>query len=86
MKMRHVLEILGLLKHGGYEKLLEHSVSVIPPELRETVFANSCDIDLADGIMGPEEKDFIGYLMRRLDISGDRAIAIVQVMVDKNKG
>lgn len=86
-KFRNMMDkIIGLLRRGGPEKLLEHSVPVIPPELRETVFANACDIVLADGIVDPEEKDFIDDLMRRLEISGDRAITIVQVMVDKNKG
>lgn len=78
--------IVGLLKRSGPEKLLEHSIPAIPPELHETVFANACDIVLADGIVDPEEKEFIDDLMRRLEIPGDRAITIVQVMVDKNKG
>lgn len=86
-KFRSMMDrIVGLMKRGGPEKLLEHSVPAIPPELRETVFANACDIVLADGIVDPEEKAFIDDLMIKLEISGDRAITIVQVMVDKNKG
>ncbi len=78
--------LLGILKRGGTGKLLDMSVPSVPPELRETVFANACDIVLADGIVEPDEKDFIDDLLIKLEIDRDRAKDIVQVMVYKNKG
>ncbi|MGF1581323.1 MAG: tellurite resistance TerB family protein [Gemmataceae bacterium] len=78
--------LLGILKRGGTEKLLEMSVPSVPPELQETVFANACDIVLADGVVEADEKDFIDDLLLKLDIDRDRAKDIVQVMVYKNKG
>ncbi|TWT56792.1 Tellurite resistance protein TerB [Thalassoglobus neptunius] len=78
--------LMGTLKKGGPEKLLEKAIPAVPPELRETVFANACDIVLADGVVDSEEKEFIDQLVRRLEIDGDRAKNIVKVMVYKNKG
>ncbi len=78
--------LLGILKRGGPEKLLDTAAPAVPPELRETAFANSCDIVLADGVVEPDEKEFLNNLMGRLEIAGDRALTIVRVMVVKNKG
>ncbi|MEQ8785239.1 MAG: tellurite resistance TerB family protein [Pirellulaceae bacterium] len=78
--------LLGVLKRGGPGKLVEMSVPAVPPELRETVFANACDIVLADGIVEPDEKAFIDDLLLKLEIDANRARTIVQVMVYKNRG
>jgi len=78
--------ILGVLKRGGPGKLLEMAIPAIPPELRETVFANACDIVLADGVVEPDEKEFIDDLLLKLEMDRTRATTIVQVMVFKNKG
>lgn len=78
--------ILGVLKRGGPGKLLDTAVPAIPPELRETVFANACDIVLADGIVEPDEKEFVDDLLIKLEMDAKRAKTIVQVMVYKNKG
>jgi uncharacterized membrane protein YebE (DUF533 family) len=78
--------LLGLLKRSGPEKLSEKAVPAVPPELRETVFAGACDLVLADGVVEDAEKKFLNDLMHRLEISGDRALTIVDVMVVKNKG
>ena len=40
--------LLGILKRGGPEKLIASAIPAVPPELRETAFANACDIVLAD--------------------------------------
>jgi hypothetical protein len=79
-------KLLGVLKRGGPEKLLEKVVPVLPPELRETAFANACDIVLADGVVEDAEKEFINKLMSQLGIAGDRALTIVDVMIVKNRG
>lgn len=78
--------LLGELKRGGPERLLEKSFPAVPPELRETVFANAVDIVLADGVVEQEEKDFIDELQGKFEIDAKRAKAIVQVMVFKNHG
>jgi len=61
-------------------------VASIPPELRETVFVNACDIVLADGVVEPDEKAFIDDLMIKLEMDRTRAKTMVQVMVYKNQG
>lgn len=78
--------LLGVLKRGGPEQLIKTALPAVPPELRETVFANSCDIVLADGIVEDDEKAFIDDLMIKLELDRTRAKTIVQVMVFKNQG
>ncbi len=78
--------LLGVLKRGGPEKLVEKSVPALPPELSETAFINCCDIVLADGVVEEDEKEFINSLMIKLAIDSGRAKNIVQVMVFKNQG
>lgn len=78
--------LLGVLKRGGPEKLISVAIPAIPPELRETAFANACDIVLADGVVEPDEKAFIDDLMIKLEMDSQRAKTIVQVMVFKNQG
>ena len=48
--------LMGELRRGGPEKLLDKSYEAVPPELSETVFANSVDIVLADGVVEDDEK------------------------------
>ena len=78
--------LLGVLKRGGPEKLLERCAPAVPPELKETVFVNACDIVLADGVVEEDEKTFINDLMIKLDVTADRAKEIIKVMVYKNQG
>jgi tellurite resistance protein len=78
--------LLGLLKRGGPEKLIETSVPAVPPELCETVFVNACNIVLADGTVEDEEREFLNTLVKKMEISEDRARQIVRVMVIKNNG
>jgi hypothetical protein len=78
--------LLGVLKRGGPEKLIELSIPAVPPELRETSFANACDIVLADGVVEPDEKAFIDDLLIKLEMDRKRAKTIVQIMVYKNQG
>ena len=78
--------LMGVLKRGGPEKLLEKAYPAVPPELRETAFANACDIVLVDGIVEDDEKDFIDKLMIKFEMDRKRAKTIVQVMVYKNHG
>lgn len=78
--------LLGMLKRGGPEKIVTQAIPALPTELRETAFANACNIVLADGVVEDDEKEFVNSLMGQLGIPGDRALTIVQVMVIKNRG
>lgn len=78
--------LLGMLKRGGPEKLLDQIHGSLPPELAETAFANACNIVLADGVVEDDEKEFVNNLMIKLGIAQERALAIIRVMVIKNKG
>jgi tellurite resistance protein len=78
--------LLKILKKGGPDLLVEKCVPELPDELRATVFANACDIVLADGVVEGEEKELIEKLQRKLELSGDEAMDIVRVMIIKNRG
>ncbi len=78
--------LLGVLRKGGHEKLLEKCLPVVPPELRETVFANAVDVVMATGSVDDDEREFINDLKGKLELDDDRARLIVKVMVFKNRG
>lgn len=78
--------LVGILKRGGPEKLLDSTVEAVPPELKETAFANAANIVLADGVVEDDEKEFMNNLMIKLGLAKERAVSIVKVMVIKNKG
>jgi hypothetical protein len=78
--------LLGMLKREGPENILTKCAPVLPEDMRETAFANACDLLLADGGIEDEERAFLDSLQRKLEISGDQAITIVEVMVLKNRG
>lgn len=78
--------LLGLLKRRGVDELMDKAAEALPSELRQTVFANACDIVLADGVVEDDEKEFLDKLQVRLAIPADDALNIVHVMVVKNKG
>jgi uncharacterized tellurite resistance protein B-like protein len=75
-----------LMKRKGMDEYLEMCAQMIPDELTKTVFANCCDLVFADGVVEEEEKDFINKLRKILDIPGDDARNIAQVIAIKNKG
>ncbi len=76
----------GFLKKHGVEALVNACVATLPAELNNTAFTNACDIVLADGVVEPDEKAFIDMLRAKLNIDGDTARMIAEVMVVKNKG
>jgi tellurite resistance protein len=78
--------LLKILKKGGPNLLIEKCVPALPEELRETAFANACDLVLADGVVEEEEKELLNDLQRSLEIPGDDAMSIVHVMIIKNRG
>jgi len=46
----------------------------------------SLDLVLADGVVEDAEKEFLDDLQKILNISGDQALTIVEVMIIKNRG
>ncbi len=78
--------LIGMLKRMGPEEVLGACAPVLTTEMRETAFANACDLLLADGGIEEEEKVFLDSLQKKLHISGDQALTIVEVMIVKNRG
>ena len=76
----------GMLKKKGVDFLIDQCVEGLPGELRETAFANACDLILADGVVEGDEKEFIDKLHKKLNIDRKVAGEIAQIMVIKNKG
>ena len=78
--------LLKFLNKEGPLKLVDRCSQALPEGLRQTAFANACDIVLADGTVEEEEKEFLDHLQKALELDGDTALNIVEVMIIKNKG
>jgi tellurite resistance protein len=76
----------GFLKKKGVDALIDTCVQTLPKQLDKTAFANACDVVLADGVVEPDERAFIDKLRAKLQIDGNTAKAIAEVMVIKNRG
>jgi tellurite resistance protein len=76
----------GMIKRNGVPALIERCIPSLPPELRDTAYANACNIVLADGVAEQAEREFMNRLQHQLGIDNNSATAIVQVMVIKNQG
>jgi hypothetical protein len=86
-KFSHMMgKLVKILKRHDVDGLLDRCVASLPQKLHETAFANACDIVLADGVVEAEEEEFLEKLQRKLDVSGDEALTIVEVTIIKNKG
>jgi hypothetical protein len=68
------------------EAALQKFAEALPENLHRAAFANACNQVLADGVVEAEEKEFINNLRRALNLSGDDAQMIAQVMIWKNQG
>jgi hypothetical protein len=83
----HMMDrLVKILKRHDVDGLLDRCVASLPQKMHETAFANACDIVLADGVVEADEEEFLEKLQRKLDVSGDEALTIVEVMIIKNKG
>lgn len=78
--------LLELLKEAGPETIIRQAKVALPYELRETAFAIATDLVLSDKTVTPQEQAFLEDLYRILEIPGDTALKIVQVMNIKNRG
>ncbi|QDU29491.1 hypothetical protein ETAA8_46020 [Anatilimnocola aggregata] len=79
-------KLVGLAKRNGVPALVDRCIEAMPPELRDTAFANACNIVLADGVAEQAERDFINGLQTKLRLDATVCHTIVQVMVIKNMG
>jgi tellurite resistance protein len=78
--------LLGMIRRTGVEKVIRRCSEALPAQMHATAFCAACDLVLADGVVEDEEKAFLDDLQRVLQISGDEALTIVEVMIIKNKG
>ena len=60
-------------------------MDAIPPDLRATTFALAVDLTLADGRLGSSETAFIDQLQTALQIEGELARRIFDVLLIKNR-
>ncbi|HEY9735421.1 MAG TPA: tellurite resistance TerB family protein [Trichocoleus sp.] len=79
-------KLLASLKQFGPSELISMAKASLPQDLRETAFAVATDLVLSDGTVAPQEQAFLDDLYRILEIPGDTALQIVQVMNIKNRG
>ncbi|MDA0267063.1 MAG: tellurite resistance TerB family protein [Cyanobacteria bacterium] len=79
-------KLLGMLKQEGPSKLISLAKTCLPSDLCETAFAIATDLVLSDGTVTSQEQAFLDDLYRILEIPGDTALQIVQVMTIKNRG
>jgi tellurite resistance protein len=78
--------LLTILRRQGIDVLFKTAKESLPYNLRESAFAVATDLVLSDGIVTQEEKEFLNDLYQALDIPGELATQIVQVMLIKHRG
>jgi len=76
---------LDLIASHGLPAVLNASTDAIPPDLRATTFALAVDLVLADGRLGTRENTFIDDLQTALQIEGELARKILDVLLIKNR-
>ncbi|MCC9136966.1 tellurite resistance TerB family protein [Pontibacter silvestris] len=69
----------------GSKRLIDYAVDKISPENRATLFAQTIQLVLADGILEDRERELVGYLYSALDLDADLANKIVDVILILNK-
>jgi hypothetical protein len=79
-------KVVGIAKRSGVPALVNRCLENLPQDLRDTVFANACNIVLADGTAEQVERDYINALQVQLKLDPKTCQTIVQVMVIKNMG
>ncbi|MBD2314984.1 tellurite resistance TerB family protein [Desertifilum sp. FACHB-1129] len=85
--MRRMFDkLLSILQREGLEVLFNAATAALPHDLKETAFAVTTDIVLADGQVTSEEEKLLNDLYRVLEIPEDLAVKIIDVMLIKNKG
>jgi tellurite resistance protein len=79
-------EIVRLVQERDADTVLEAAKNGLSPKLRETAFALSADLILADGEVAAKEKTFIERFRKALEIDEAMAYKIAEVIAIKNRG
>ena len=79
-------KLVTIINHEGVNTLMEKSAQALPEDLRQTAFAVTTDLLLADGIMADSEKKFLERLQKSLQLTDETALKIAEVISIKNKG
>lgn len=85
-KREMIDRLLGMIKNKEMKPLFDAAVGAVPKNLKETVFAVSTDLVLADSDIAEEEEQLLDELCNALEISEEIATNIIDVMLIKNKG
>ena len=86
-EMRESIDrLLGIIKNKEIKPLFDAAVAALPEDLKETVFAVTTDLVLADGELAEEEEQLLNELYNSLKISEEMADKIMEVISLKNKG
>lgn len=70
----------------GSKQLIDSAVDLILRENRATLFALTIQLVLSDCVVADKEKELIQYLYSALDLEGEFANKIVEVVLILNKG
>lgn len=79
-------KLLGIIKNKDIKPLFDAAVAAVPKELKETLFAVTTDLVLADGDLAEEEEQLLNELYAALKMSSEMAEKIIDVISIKNKG
>ena len=79
-------KLIGIVRKQGIDVLIAMAKDALPEDMRETAFAVSTDLALADGEIAQQEKDILTKFQQVLGIPEDKAVNIIEVMLVKNKG
>ncbi len=85
-KKEMIARLLKRIKNKETKALFDAAVAKLPQDLKETVFAVTTDLVLADGDVAKEEEQLLDELCNALEISEAVADKIIDVMMIKNKG
>jgi hypothetical protein len=75
---------LAHLTEYGVPAVLAEAARVLPGALRAAAFAQAVDLVFADGRLADRERSFVEDLQRILQVDGELATKIVQVLLIKN--
>jgi tellurite resistance protein len=78
--------VLQVLKRDGPRGLVALARDGLTQDLRETAFALSVDVALADGTVNQAEREMIAFIREELEIPDQLALNITEVMIIKNRG
>lgn len=79
-------KVVRMLKEKGFDATVDACAAAVPANLKQTAFAVSADLLMADGHVAAQEKKFLERIQKSLGVSDDLAVKIVEVISIKNQG